>query len=735
MNKRKTLWSSKYQETNENKAIVSEIAEKNNISEICASLLFNRGYKTPEEAHKFLKFDDVIIYSPLLLKDVDKAVERIAYALENNERIAIYGDYDVDGVTSVTMLYLYLKELGADVGYYIPNRIGEGYGLSNQAIQMLCDRDVKLIITVDTGVTAVEEVNFASTLGIDVVVTDHHECQETLPDAVAVVNPHRSDCPYPFKALAGVGVIFKVICAFEILNYYDPDHELEAVKSIYARFADLAAIGTIADVMPIVNENRMIVKYGLAMLERTERVGLRALMEAASLGANPNVKPVIIDDKPKSSRPRKITSTYIGFTIAPRINAAGRISSASRAVELLLADDEGNARILAHELCEINYTRQVEENKIAEEAYRKIESELDLTNQKVIVISDSEWLQGIVGIVSSKVTEKYGLPSILISFDGSSNDSVSDLDVGKGSGRSIKGFNLVEALSYSKDTLVKFGGHELAAGLTVRRKDVDAFRAKINEYANQVLSEEDMYYKIEAERELQLSDVNLALAKEMSLLEPFGNMNPTPNFIIRNLKVLRAYLIGSGNHTKFIFEHNGNTINAVMFHKSYLNLNIKENDVIDVLFSLDVNKFNNQESVQLIIQDIQHSDDYLAYFKRENEFYANLRKGSSYFENDDVFPSRDDFVSVYSLLRKEFRTGNDIMTEVELYHKISALKGVNIRLAKLKIILEVLNELKICTVEEITPGIYQYDIYFNSEKTNIEKSSILKKLKTQCIKN
>ncbi len=731
MNNRKTIWSTKYVRDEINEKIISEIAQKNNISEICASLLYNRGYTDADSAAKFLNFDDVVMYSPLLLKDVDKAVERIRQALDNNERIVIYGDYDVDGVTSVTILYLYLKNIGAQVSYYIPNRIEEGYGLSNDAIKLISSYGVSLIITVDTGVTAVEEVEYAASLGIDVIVTDHHECQETLPDAVAVINPHRSDCQYPFKSLAGVGVIFKVICAFETLAFYDKTREAEAIKSIYYRFADLVAIGTIADVMPIVDENRMIVKFGLAMLERTQRLGLLALMEAASLGSNPNVRPVV-DSRNKTVKPRKINSTYVGFTIAPRINAAGRISSASLAVELLLSQDESEARRLAHELCEINYKRQIEENKIAEEAYKKIEKEFDPKNHKVIVVGDDEWLQGVVGIVSSKVTEKYGLPSILISFDGSSVGEQSGLDFGKGSGRSIRGFNLVEALSYSKETLVKFGGHELAAGLTIRRKDVDLFRNKINEYANKTLTEEDLYYKIEADRELSLSDMTLNFAKEMAHLEPFGNMNPVPNFITKGVRVMQANLIGSGNHSKFIFEYNGKTINAVMFNKSYLNLNIKENDVVDALFTLDINNFNNNETVQMIIQDIKHSEDYLSYFKNENDIYQALRKGEKY-DGDDIIPSRDDFAIVYSMLRREFRIGNDMMTEVEIYHKLQSIKDCNLRLAKIKIILEVLNELKICTVEEVNPGIYQYDIYFNPEKTNIEKSSILKKIKNQCI--
>lgn len=733
MNSKKTVWSSKYIETEESKIAVSEIAKVNNISEICASLIYNRGYKTVNDASKFIRFDDIVMHSPLLLKDVEKAVERIQRAVKNNERIVIYGDYDVDGVTSVTMLYLYLKNLGAQVSYYIPNRIGEGYGLSTDAIQLLSTYGVSLIITVDTGVTAVKEVEFAASLGIDVVVTDHHECQAELPDAIAVVNPHRSDCGYPFKSLAGVGVIFKVICAFEIINFYGLDREAEAVKSIYYRFADLAAIGTIADVMPITDENRIIVKFGLAMLEKTERIGLKSLMEAASWGTNPNVRPVV--DNNKKSKPRKINSTYIGFTIAPRINAAGRISSATKAVELLLADDKETADKLAYELCQINYTRQIEENKIAEEAYKKIEKDLDVNSQKVIVVSDDEWLQGVIGIVSSKITDKYGLPSILISFDGANNGVASDLDVGKGSGRSIKGFNLVEALSNSQDFLVKFGGHELAAGLSIRRKDIDAFRQSINRYANDILSEEDMYVKIEADRELNISELKIELVKELSLLEPFGNMNPTPNFIMKGVRVQRASLMGSGIHSKFLLEKDGYTVNAVMFQKSYLNLNIKENDVVDVLFTLDINNFNNTETLQMIVQDIKHSEEYIDYFKKEISMYHSIRSGANYNENDDIIPTRDDFVAVYSLLRSEYRYGNDMMTEIDIYHKLSRIKDCNIRLAKLKIILEIMNELRICTVEEVSPGIYQYEIHFNSEKTNIEKSAILKKIKNQCIKN
>lgn len=732
---RKTVWSVLYSEAEEKKEIIAEIAKTNDISEICASLLYNRGYTTGEAAKDFLNFNDTIMHSPLLLKDVEKAVERIRYAVENHEKITIYGDYDVDGVTSVTMLYLYLKNLGADVGYYIPNRVGEGYGLSKGAIDGLSAKGVNLIITVDTGITANEETEYAAGYGIDVVVTDHHECQEEIPNAVAVVNPHRPDCPYPFKALAGVGVVFKVISAYEILVFGDKNNEAEAIKRIYYNYADLAAIGTIADVMPLVDENRLIVKFGLSMLEKTERHGLLALMEAASGSSNPNVKPISSKGEMNQSslaKKRKINSSYIGFAIAPRINAAGRISSASKAVELLLADDIKTAAALAHELCEINYKRQIEENRIADLAYQKIETDCDLANEKVIVLADNDWMQGVVGIVSSKITERYGLPSILISFDGSSRGYESGDDVGKGSGRSIKGFNLVEAMSYSKDFLTKFGGHELAAGLTVRRRDIDKFRDKINEYANSVLSEEDLYFRIEADMEVQMSNLTMKLAKEITRLEPFGTMNSVPLFMMKKAKIIKAFLIGGGRHTKLILEKDGKTVNAVLFNRSYLKLGLKEGDFADLLFNLDINEYQNVESLQMIIQDIKLSEDYISYFENENKIYLDLCTGAKYSEDDGILPDRDDFVTVYSVLRKEYRSGNDMMNEKEMFHKIESFSQKPIRLVKLKFILQILNELKICTVDEVCEGVYQYDIYFNAEKTSIEKSGILKKLKNQC---
>lgn len=731
MERRQTLWSVKFDNSDELASeTVAKMSSELEITDICASLLYNRGYHDASEARKFLDSSDLLMHSPLLLRDVEHAVERIADAVRFGERIAIYGDYDVDGVTSVTMLYLYLKGLGADVGYYIPNRMDEGYGLSRAAIAHLASRGVNLIITVDTGITAVDEVRYATSLGIDTVITDHHECLDELPDAIAAVNPHRPDCPYPFKQLAGVGVIFKIITAYEILEVWGRDREIEAVSEVYRRFADLAAIGTIADVMPIVDENRIIVKYGLAMLEHTERIGLSALMEAASLGGNPNVR-LANGEKPKTARPRKINSSYIGFTIAPRINAAGRIASASQAVELLLADNADSAELLAQQLCETNYQRQLEESKIAQSAYEIIDEELE-PDQRVIVAASDEWLHGVIGIVSSKVTEKYGLPSILISFKDSFEVDPDGLDVGKGSGRSISGFNLVEALSNSRDHLVKFGGHELAAGLTIRRKDLEDFKKSINEYAREVLTDDMLCRHLEADREVSLSQLDMRLAREIGRLEPFGNMNAAPSFIMKELRVLRIFSIGSGNHTKLVLEQGGRSIEALMFHKPSIQLGVREGDLVDVLFSLEINKFNNVESLQLILQDIKRSERFVSYFRNERKLYSDVIGGASFGANDALVPTRDDFALVYSLLRREYATGNDVMTDEEMMAMLSTVRGCGIRLAKLKLMLDILNELELCTVCELTPNMYRYEICKRTDKVDIESSQILGRLKKQC---
>ncbi len=721
--KREKVWEEKYTfGDEESDRSIFKMAQAMNVSEIFAVLLRNRGYCSVEEAEKFLRLEKADFHDPYLLVDMDRAVSRIFTAIDQREKIYIYGDYDVDGVTSVTALYLYLKNLGADVGIKIPKREGEGYGVSSSVVKHMAAEGTSLIITVDTGITAHEEVLAAAELGIDFVITDHHECHAELPKAYAVVNPHRADCPYPFKELAGVGVVFKLLCACEIKRFGESGlSAVEAVKSICRQYADLTAVGTIADVMPVIDENRLIVSMGLHQLESPARPGLEALIEASSNRRN------VEESK------RKVTSGMIGFGIAPRINAAGRISDAIIAVNLLLEQDVERARDLAEELCEINRQRQIEENRIAQKAYEMIEDTVDLEKDLVIVLDSNDWHQGIIGIVSSRITERYGLPSILVSFCGNVGEE-HPLDDGKGSGRSVKGMNLVEALNYCEDLLIKYGGHELAAGLTVKRANLDEFRKKINEYARLHLADEGFKIRMEADCELNMTDLTMELAEELTLLEPFGVGNASPVFVMKNVNVKRITNIGAGKHSRLLLEKNGVCLTALYFGVSECELGFDVGDVIDVLFHVDINDYKNVRSVQMILQDARVAEVFTKALTEQKQRYEEIRVGGNFRLCEDVLPNRDDFARVYKILRREFRAGNCIINQRDLMRLVNGSpENTPLNYIKLKYILRIMNELKICEVVELDRDIYRYQICFNAAKTSIDKSSILKKLKSQCV--
>lgn len=720
--KKEKIWSEKYIfDGAENDRTIKDMAESLGVSEIFAVLLRNRGYDTAEKAGKFLRFETTDFHDPYLLDDIDVAIERIKRALADKEKMCIYGDYDVDGVTSVSMLYLYLTSLGGDVTIKIPKRDGEGYGMSCAAIDVLSDSGVSLIITVDTGITANEEINYARELGIEVIVTDHHECRPELPEAVAVINPHREDSKYPFCELAGVGVVFKLICAYEMmLCRQRGEAVLSGITRICSEYADLAAIGTIADVMPIVDENRLIVSMGLKLLEKTHRLGLEELIDAASA------------TKDGGTKKRKISSSFIGFGIAPRINAAGRISDSQIAVNLLLENDRQRAREYAQELCDINKLRQIEENKIAEEAYEMIESSHKYDGDVVLVLENDEWQQGIIGIVSSRITEKYGLPSILISFKGATSGEPSPFDFGKGSGRSVKGMNLVAALNYCEDVLEKYGGHELAAGLTVKRANIDEFRRKINEYAGSHMTDEMFKVCIDADCELGAHHITLALAQEILSLEPFGTGNPTPLFVMRDVTVQRIMQMGAGKHTKLLLDKDGTGMCGVYFGVSAGELSFDVGDKIDLLFSLDINDFRNVKSVQLLVRDATISDSYRKNIEEEKRRYEQIKDGAVYEPEEEIIPERDDFVRVYNALRREFRSGTNVIDTKMLQKLVNSIDQPEINYIKLKYILTIMNELKLCRVEEIDDDIYSFEVIFSAAKTSIDKSSILKRLKSRC---
>lgn len=717
-------WLLKTSSTPEIDLACRKIAEGLGINPVIAKLLYSRGYKDVAAAKKFLYMETEVLSDPMMMADMGSAVERVSRAVKNREKITVYGDYDVDGVTAVCTLYLYLKSHGADIDYYIPNRIGEGYGVSESAITNLANNGTKLIITVDTGITADAEVEFAKSIGVDFVITDHHECRQVLPDACAVVNPHREDCASTFKELAGVGVVFKFICACE--QHFSGESSAKVTRKIISEYADLVAIGTIADVMPIKEENRLIVSYGLRMMDNTKRVGLAAIIEAAS-GKN--------DAQRGANRKKrqKITSGYIGYTLAPRINAAGRIRTASMAVELFLSENYDRAYAIAEELCEANKERQNEENKIMQEAYRKIE-ENGYDRMHVIVLDADTWHHGVIGIVSSRITEKYGRPSILVSFEGNNSEEPSPEDVGKGSGRSIKGMNLVDALCHCREELVKFGGHELAAGLSVTRGNLELFRTKINEYAETVLTEENMVPTVDADLEIPLSEVNIDLAENLRILEPYGVGNPVPNFIIRSATVTEMSAVSEGKHTRFVFSDDSHTVPAMFFSRSPSSLGLYIGDKVDILFNIDINEWAGRRNAQLIVRDIKQSESQRSFIQMEQERFYEVWGGASFTPDEHILPSRDDFALVYRTLVDCVRSGSDVLSVRDIIYRLSQTKRTDsVGYIKLLVIIKVMQELNIMGIEEVEEETYRFKVQYKSGKTELDKSNLLRRIRSQQI--
>ncbi len=725
-NGRERIWSLKYLPGDQElDARITRLAADLHITPVTARLLTNRGYLTPEAARHFMACDHDSWHDPFLMKDMMAAVCRILSAVEDHEKIAIYGDYDVDGVTSVTSLKLYLEGLGAEVICYIPCRATEGYGMSIPALETLAKEDVNLIITVDTGITANREITYAEQLGMDTVVTDHHECHADIPRCVAVVNPHRPDCTYPFKELAGVGVVFKLICACEALR--SGLSVEDTFESMCQQLIDLVAIGTVADVMPLCDENRLIVTRGLSVLEHTDRPGLAALLDAIS--GNGTVRPVgHFTPKPR----RKVNTGLVGFGIAPRINAAGRISHAMKAVDLLLAKTEEEAIPLAEELCSINVQRQTEENRIAEQAYRMIDEQLSHQDPppRVLVLEDDGWQQGIVGIVASRITEKYGLPSILISFDNAVGPDVSDDDIGKGSGRSVKGMNLVDALSDARELLLRFGGHELAAGLTVRRGNIQAFREKINAYAAIHLTDEMTSVRYEAECEVHMADLTMTLAEEINSLEPFGVSNPTPVFMLKDAVVHKIIPLGGGKHTKMTLYADGYMMQAVWFGTPASRLPVTVGDTADVLFQLNINDYQGVRSLQMILQDVRISETYVNACRSEEKRFEDVMAGAPISPEENIVPTRDDIACVYTLLRGDARLGHHSFFDRDLLTRIKA-GGAEVDYVKLRLSLCILDQLGVCHIQQPDNGIFIFDIDFSAPKTSVDSSSLYRQLRGQ----
>lgn len=701
----------------DDKEPILELAMGLSCSVTLATLLYNRGFKDVRSASDFLNQSQSVFHDPFLMNGMDIAVNRILDAVINNEKITIYGDYDVDGVTSVSILYLYIKSIGGKVDYYIPSRKNEGYGVSCEAIEKLHESGTKLIITVDTGVTAIDETIFAKKLGIDVVVTDHHECGENLPDAVAVINPKRKDTNYPFPYLAGVGVVFKLLCAIE--SVHSGSDIISAMRKITYDYADLTAIGTIADVMPVIDENRIIISLGLSLAENTKKIGLSELIDVCRSGEGKQAK---------YKKNKKLTANFVSYTLAPRINAAGRMDTANTSVELFLSNDVRKANQLALKLCDTNKERQYQENKIADMAYEIIENN-DYIDKSIMVVDGESWHHGVIGIVASRVSDRYGVPSMLISFEGNDDPSSPDA-IGKGSGRSMGGFNLVNALNECSDLLDKFGGHELAAGLTIKRKNLAEFKARMEKIAKKCFDGKATELILTLDCELQTPEITLDLAKELLYLEPCGTANNTPVFLTRNVTISDITPMSMNRHLKLTFYKDKKQLNAVLFGTSPQDFPFSIGDEVDIAYNLEINEFNGVSSSQINIKDIKISDRYLDLENINEEIYQSVKLGECMLGAEYIVPTRDDFGVVYQYLQGSARLGKSAYRISKLLNDINNSHGkANLNYVKLKTIIKVFRELNIITIDEIDDFTFSFRFSYNKNKTNLEKSSILKRLK------
>ncbi len=549
-----------------------------NVSPLLAHLLLNRNILTTEEARTFLSCSLSSLYDPFLLKDMEKAVDRIESAIENRQLILIYGDYDVDGLTATALLFLTLKEHGARLAYYIPDRLKEGYGLNVEALKGAHKNGVGLVISVDCGITSIEEVDYLKKQRMDCIILDHHQpLKDVLPDAHAIINPLQLGCDYPYKGLTSVGLTFKLAQALK--KKLKDEHIREITTS--EEHLDLVALGTISDVAPLTGENRILIKHGLKYLVATRKKGLRSLIEVAGIG-----------------RKRQFYTDTVGFILGPRINASGRVSSALQALRLLLTEDEREAKLLAEGLDKENRNRQSVEEAILKEAMLKVERDINFKSHKVIVISSDKWHPGVIGIVASRIVERFYRPTILIAFNE---------NLGRGSGRSIKNFHLFDALTKCKEHLAEYGGHEYAAGITVFKEKLESFRERLNSIATETLKPLDLIPRLEIDAEVLLSDITLKLIKELELLEPFGVGNPKPVFTVRNLSLRsRPKIINSKMLTIWVTDGQL-TYEAVGFKRA-LDFKLEfTSGKFSIAFSPSVNDWQGQEEIQLQLKDLKAS--------------------------------------------------------------------------------------------------------------------------------
>ena len=595
-----------------NRERAAQIAERYSLPFFLSMLLEIRGFEDEEEIRDLLSGGR--LSDPLLMKDMDKAVERIRRAIDQFEKIAVYGDYDADGVTATSILFTYLEAVGADVIYYIPQREGEGYGMNLHAVEILHEEGVSLIITVDNGIASVAEVARAKELGMDVVVTDHHRPQREIPEAYAVVDAYQADDHGPYKDLSGAGVALKLVMALE-----DGD-----VGSVLEEYADLAALGTVADVVPVLGENRTIVKAGLNILSRGGRAGVDALLEQSGMEG------------------KAATATSLAFTVIPRINATGRMGAPERAVRLLTCDSQEEAQPLSAEICEDNERRREVEAEIAKEAMERIESEGSLLYSRVIVVDGKGWHHGVIGIVASRITERFGKPCVVISVDG---------NMAKGSGRSVEGFSLFQAVCACGDLMERYGGHPMAAGVTLKAENVPLFRERINQYAAQVCPEMPAQV-LSIDCKLNPAALSPEMPQSLEPLEPYGSGNPQPLFGLYNMELRQVVPVGGGNHLRLICAKKGVAVTCMKFGTTPEDFPFSPGDVLDLAVTLEAKEFRGEQKLTVSVRDIKLSGLDMDQCIHTYRLYEKLQREEplSPQEGAELLPSRQDLAVLYRKL-------------------------------------------------------------------------------------
>ncbi len=549
---------------------VEELQRKYNLNKLLATILVNRNIIEENEIKLFLNPTRNDFHDPFLIEDMAKSVDRIIEAIKNKEKVVIYGDYDVDGVTSSTVLKSFLQDRGLNVDVYIPNRIDEGYGLNKEAIDKIAENGYTLMITVDCGISAINEIEYANIKGVQTIITDHHEPGEILPNAYSVIDNKRKDSKYPFRELAGVGVVFKVIQGLAI--------KLELDEKEYLKYLDIVCVGTISDIVPLVDENRVIAKLGLMLIEQTRNIGLKSIL--------------------KSSGYNKIDANTISFGIAPRVNACGRMGKAEEALKLLLSKDLAEVRELTERLNNHNKKRQETEKNIYLNVLEQIEKN-KLSENKAIVVAGENWHHGVIGIVASKITEMYFKPSILLSYENGE-------DLGKGSGRSIPGFDLHKALSNCIDYIDKFGGHSMAIGISVEKEKFENFKEKFEEIVEKE-NIEDIIPIVYIDDKIAINEINKEMIASLNQLEPFGEGNKTPVFAFKNLKIDSIRALSEGKHLKLTLKDENTVVSAIGFNLGHLSEEYRIGEKIDIAGVLEINTFNGYDNVQIKIKDIMKS--------------------------------------------------------------------------------------------------------------------------------